>query len=485
MRYRKLIAPLLPKCHHTQSNIITNHYLHFMSFNLNVLFLLLLLPFSQSYLSCLTVHTTSRMENTEGEPKEKASPRIVCTLCWAPIFVIVICILAWRPILLPQSLKFMKITLSHIINDNQRFLDNEWQFAQQEWRFYQMERRFGQDWCKENTASRSDVTWLTVTINEEFVIPTLVLGHSIRTFSCQKNMIVFISEAVSETARKALQSVGWDTRLVEEMDCNWMDARVGGDRNSGFFGRPLGHRIKGTHTRFHAWNYTEFSKIIYVDADYMLMTNIDELFNITEDFAAAPCSRPGVLDPCFNAGLLVFRPDSRFYQGIMKLWRKTTEKDTCPTDHDTLTEYFTDAGNWKKLAYTYNIRRTIFRPMKSFHFACCRTPKPWTAACRPSRKEAMNFNGPILSLDHMALVFWKNFYELLGKYKLEDWWSSTKFYKPTQEFGMVSYGYCQEQLGTSNRTTLKEILMKHVNRTKSNLLEGISSILNRTFSGRT
>ena len=74
------------------------------------------------------------------------------------------------------------------------------------------------------------------------------------------------------------------------------------------------------------------------------MTNIDELFDIPEDFAAAPCSRPGVLDPCFNAGLLVFKPDSKYYHGIMKLWWKTTEKDTCPDDQQLLNEFYTDIG---------------------------------------------------------------------------------------------------------------------------------------------
>ena len=421
------------------------------------------------------------MGNAEGEPNGKGSRRTICTLFWAPIFVIVICIVVWRPILLSRAFKHTKMVVSHVINDKQRFLDNEWQFAQREWRFYQMESRFGQDWCKENTASRSDVTWLTVVVNDEFVVPVLVLGHSIRTFSCQKNMIVFITEAVSVSARRALRSVGWDTRLVEQMDCNWMDAKVGGDRNNGFFARPLGHRIKGTHTRFHALNYTEFSKIIYVDADYMLMTNIDELFDITEDFAAAPCSRPGVLDPCFNAGLLVFKPDTKFYQGIMKSWRETTEKDTCPSDQESLNMYFADAGNWKELPYTYNNRRIVFRPMKSFHFACCQ-PKPWFAACRPNRKEVNDFKGPILSVDDVVIVFWKNFYELLRKYNLEDWWRSTKFYRPAQEFGVVPYADCWIQTKASNRTKLKETLIKHVNRKKSNLIERLNSMFNRTFS---
>ena len=372
-------------------------------------------------------------------------------LTFIPILIVVVFLVMWRPILLSTVFRYAKFVISEVINNKQRFLDNELQVADKEWRLYEMERRFGQNWCKENVQSGNDVTWLTVVVNDDFIVPALVLGHSIRTFSCHKNMIVFTSEEVSEGTVNALQSVGWETRLVEGMDCNWLDAKLGGDRNSGLLGRPLGHRIKGTHTRFHAWNYTEFSKIIYLDADYMVMTNIDELFDIPDDFAAVPCARPGVVDVCFNAGLLVFRPDSYHYKEIMKLWWQTTEKDTCPSDQDLLFMYFVDAGNWKALPYAYNIRRIVFRPMKSFHFACCgRPPKPWSAKCRPSRKEADNFKGPILTLDDMVLVFWKNLYELLQKYKLEDWWRSTKFFMSTQEFGIVPYEECWKQATSSN-----------------------------------
>ena len=176
--------------------------------------------------------------------------------------------------------RYSRLIISEVASDHQRLLDREMQLASKEWRLYELERRFGQQWCKENVAPRSDVAWLTVVVNDEFIVPTLVLGHSLRTFSCQKNMIAFISNDVSGGAVRALQRVGWETRLVEEMDCNWLDAKMGGNRNSGFFAKPLGKRIRGTHTRFKAWNYTEFSKIIYLDADVMLMTNIDELFDI-------------------------------------------------------------------------------------------------------------------------------------------------------------------------------------------------------------
>lgn len=376
--------------------------------------------------------------------------KMICLVfSFMPIIFVVSYLLTWRKFLLPYFFRYANLIhmfIPGVVYDKQRLLDNEIQFALKEWKLYELETRFGQVWCEENVVPRSDVTWLTSVVNDEFVVPVLVLGHSIATFSCHKNMIVLISEAVSNGSREVLQRVGWNTRVVEELDCNWLDEKIGGDRNNGFFGRPRGHRIRGTHTRFHAWKYTNFSKIIYVDADYLLMTNIDELFDIPDDFAAASCARPGVLDPCFNAGLLVLRPDVFYYEEIMKLWMDTTRLDTCPNDQVLLWHYYAGHGNWKALPYTYNIRRIIFRPMKSFHFACCFPQKPWLDKCHPSRKEATDFSGPILNVNDVVFVFWKNLYKLLTIYKLEDWWRSTKFFKPAQEFGEISYTNCLKEL---------------------------------------
>ncbi|XP_020632367.1 WD repeat-containing protein 66-like [Orbicella faveolata] len=127
---------------------------------------------------------------------------------------------------------YTKLIVSEASKDEMRRQDNKLEVAYKEWRMYQIESSFGQDWCKQKKIeSRGDVAWLTIVVDDKFAIPALVLGHSIRTFSCHKNMVVLISERVSQGTRKALQSVGWEIRLVEEMDCDWLDAKLGGDRN--------------------------------------------------------------------------------------------------------------------------------------------------------------------------------------------------------------------------------------------------------------
>ena len=141
----------------------------------------------------------------------------------------VICIAAWRPILVPYSYEYVKMVASHVSNDTKRRLDNELLSLKAEWKFYELERKFGQHWCHENEdRSRKDVSWLTVMINDDFVVcalvpcvrlrettacqgTALVLGHSIQTFSCHKTMIALISGNVSNDTQNAFY---WECLLI-------------------------------------------------------------------------------------------------------------------------------------------------------------------------------------------------------------------------------------------------------------------------------
>ena len=351
-------------------------------------------------------------------------------------FLLLGLVILWKPLFFSYAISYGKLICDLVAKDHERRLENDLQLAQKEWRLYEFETRYGQDWCKHNKAKRGAVSWLSALVNDDYAVPTIVLGHMLRRLSCEKSMIVLLSEGVSEPAREALRKVGWTVRTVEHLDCVWMRKKLG---QKAFRGKS---DIIGTHTRFHAWNYTQFSKMIYVDSDYMPLTNIDDLFDLDTDFAAGPCGRPGVLDPCFNAGLLVFRPNEADYENIFQMWYSISGRYSCPNDQVLLWHYFADNNRWTVLPYTYNVRRIVFRPMKAYHFACCMPPKPWSSKCRPSRREAKDFNGPIMHVDDLAIMFWKNFYEALTIYKLDDWWRSTRFFRPSQEFGPLTYSAC-------------------------------------------
>ena len=122
-----------------------------------------------SEMPCLTDMTLGTKQ------KNYESRKLVCMIFFSPILILVICIAAWRPMLVPYSYEYVKMVASHVSNDTKKRLDNELLCLKAEWKFYEMERKFGQHWCHENEdRSRKNVSWLTVMVSNDFVVPALV-----------------------------------------------------------------------------------------------------------------------------------------------------------------------------------------------------------------------------------------------------------------------------------------------------------------------
>lgn len=73
-----------------------------------------------------------------------------------------------------------------------------------------------------------------------------------------------------------------------------------------------------TLTKIHVWKLTQFSKCVFLDADTLVLKNIDDLFG-RPAFAAAPDI--GWPD-CFNSGVFVFCPSDSIYNDLLKLARE-------------------------------------------------------------------------------------------------------------------------------------------------------------------
>ena len=371
--------------------------------------------------------------NLSGNHKHKLAVVVTSVLltvfltCWALKFLIL------ETYLLPYA----RVILEFAFNDSERSLADREMLVEQAWRLHQFESRFSQQYYCHDKPIQKDVAWLTVLVNDKYIVPALVLGHSLQQFSCQRNMLAFVSKEVTGPARLALRAVGWTVHEVTQMDCRWMELKQG----QAFSGKG----ILGTHTRLHAWNFTQYSKIVYVDPDVMPVSHMDELFKLPGDFAAAYCARPGIMDPCFNAGLLVFRPDTAHYREIMDFWFKASQ-DHCINDQVLLWHYYTDTKRWLPLPYAYNVRKIVSHPMKAFHFSWP-VPKPWDCPCRPSRKEAKAFDRPLLTLQDVSILFWKQMYEALRRYGLDEWWRGSSFYDSSQEFGETGFHDCWVENG--------------------------------------
>ncbi|KAK2496797.1 hypothetical protein MC885_014614 [Smutsia gigantea] len=107
-----------------------------------------------------------------------------------------------------------------------------------------------------------------------------------------------------------------------------------------------------TLTKLHCWTLTHYSKCVFLDADTLVLANIDELFDRGE-FSAAP--DPGWPD-CFNSGVFVFQPSLETH-GLL-LQHATDHGSFDGADQGLLNSFF---SSWstsdihKHLPFIYNL----------------------------------------------------------------------------------------------------------------------------------
>eukprot|EP01137_Pigoraptor_chileana_P032002 Opistho-2@20693 len=376
--------------------------------------------------SCVSLDTSSSA--LLGWPRRRATEMSVAAtvgnrrgyMLAAVVLLLAILYLAFHPVLVREIRSRGSFVLWMAGTDSDRLREDELVSVDAQWRLHELQEKYNEASCatvSPHTTKNGRRGWLTAMINDNFVIPSVALSYVLKKFSCIHDMIALVTDGVSEDGRDALRAVGYDVRVVEPLDCNWMDVQLGREKSN--------RGIVSTHMRFHAWNFTEYSTLIYVDADWMPVSNVDELFDtaIEHEFSAGYCSRPGIVEPCFNAGMLVFRPNEKTKNEIMDMWFDMSRRGLCPNDQVLLWHYFAGSNRWNPISYAFNVRRMIYHPMRAYHFACCKYPKPWEMASPPTEQDARGFTGPLASVDDILVLWWRHFYNAIDLWQLRGWWA--------------------------------------------------------------
>ncbi|XP_064814922.1 glycogenin-1-like, partial [Oncorhynchus masou masou] len=138
-----------------------------------------------------------------------------------------------------------------------------------------------------------DQAFVTLATNDNYARGAMVLGKSLRNHKTTRKLVVMIGPHVSDPLL-----------LVDVLDS-------GDAAHLALMKRP---DLGVTFTKLHCWTLTHYSKCVFMDADTLVVQNIDELFD-REELSAAP--DPGWPD-CFNSGVFVFRPSSETYSKLLQ-----------------------------------------------------------------------------------------------------------------------------------------------------------------------
>jgi len=165
--------------------------------------------------------------------------------------------------------------------------------------------------------------------------------------------------------------------------------------------KPAFHDPLDNFCKLSTWQLTEYQRTVFLDADTLVIKNIDRLFGYPE-FSAAPNLYHELEDiHRLNSGVFVAQPSQSTYAAMLSqldtpgvFWRRT--------DQTFLEHYFPD---WHGLPYTYNALQYIyFRIPELWRWSSIKVvhyqfEKPWETG-HPKSDELK----PLIDLWHTVLA---------------------------------------------------------------------------------
>ncbi|CAD5118816.1 DgyrCDS7496 [Dimorphilus gyrociliatus] len=183
--------------------------------------------------------------------------------------------------------------------------------------------------------STAKEAYVTLCTNDSYAIGVLVWVESLKEVGTTRQIVVMITNGLSQKMKEQLAESA--DKVVE---VNVLDSRD--NVNLDLLARP---DLGVTFTKLHCWRLTEYDKCVFMDADTLVLKNIDDLFE-KEEFSAAP--DPGWPD-CFNSGVYVYKPSLETYQKLLKFAVQSGSFDG--GDQGLLNSYYT---NWNRISFLYN-----------------------------------------------------------------------------------------------------------------------------------
>ncbi|GAA5971960.1 hypothetical protein JCM11641_001587 [Rhodosporidiobolus odoratus] len=170
----------------------------------------------------------------------------------------------------------------------------------------------------------------------------------------------------------------------------------------------LGRRdLALTLTKLHLFRLTHYRKVLFLDADTLVLRPLSHLFDLPYPFAAAPDQ--GWPD-AFNSGVMLAEPSLETFEGLMGMMRARGTWDG--GDQGILNDYF---PNWHRLSFTYNVTPSAYytyapayqrhgQDVNVLHFIGAE--KPWQRGSRST------YDPDAASKDYYGLVNqWFDVYE--------------------------------------------------------------------------
>jgi inositol 3-alpha-galactosyltransferase len=238
--------------------------------------------------------------------------------------------------------------------------------------------------------------YVTLFSQDPYLPGVVALERSLKRVDTMYQLIVIITPTVTSEAISTVQTEGCLVRMVETFRPEHVE--------HGQYVRAL---YAECWNKLRMWEWEEYGRLIYLDADMVVQYNIDALFNLppaplhavgdcyggreTQEERDSCCFfRPEHHPDYFNAGFYVMRPSKEEFAEMKTSLAKGTMQSGRFAEQDFLNNYF--KGKWKCLPYIFNAQKRI----KTHHPSLWKLEdifvihyvdeKPWSHRCSAENK---------------------------------------------------------------------------------------------------
>ncbi len=204
--------------------------------------------------------------------------------------------------------------------------------------------------------------YVTLVTNTDYAIGATALARSLTAVGAEYPLLVLATSGVPEADVTRLREAGCKMLPVVQPDLSdefrSRHNRQAQHAQSPFTKgeKPVFHDPLDNFCKLRLWELTDYSRVVFLDADTLVIKNIDKLFGYPE-FSGAPNLYESLDDMHrLNSGVFVAAPSRNTYADMVA--RLDAPDAYWPrTDQTFLQDYFRD---WHGLPYTYNALQYLY-----------------------------------------------------------------------------------------------------------------------------
>lgn len=196
------------------------------------------------------------------------------------------------------------------------------------------------------SSANGRLAYVTLTTNDNYFQGIKVLSKSLKNVGSKAPLYCMVTPTVSqETKLKMKNEKICEPIVVQSIASPYSDT--------------VQSRWADTFTKLRVFELVQFSTVIFLDADMIVLHNIDHLFDVLvsnrDESGQEVKTLAAAMDCCdhFNSGVMVLKPSSKTFAQMIKGMRSGELQSYDKADQGLLNSYY--GKNFVRLDFRYNV----------------------------------------------------------------------------------------------------------------------------------